>query len=60
MIPSPLSRSIEDYLKAIYDLSRAEEPASTSAIAEVLDIQPASVTGMVKRLAEIGLLEHVP
>jgi DtxR family Mn-dependent transcriptional regulator len=60
MIPSPLSRSIEDYLKAIYDLSRGEEPASTSAIAETLDIQPASVTGMVKRLAEIGLLEHVP
>ena len=60
MLPSPLSRSIEDYLKAIYDLSRGEEPASTSAIAEELDIQPASVTGMIKRLAEIGLLEHVP
>lgn len=56
----PLSRSVEDYLKAIYDLSDAGEAASTSSIAEALDIQPASVTGMIKRLAESGLLEHVP
>ena len=55
-----LSRSVEDYLKAIYGLSEAGDPASTSAIAEVLDVQPASVTGMVKRLAESGLVEHVP
>ena len=60
MTPRPLSRSVEDYLKAIYGLSEAGEAASTSAIADVLVIQPASVTGMVKRLAEEGLLEHVP
>ena len=60
MLANSLSRSIEDYLKAIYDLSREETPASTSAIAESLDIQPASVTGMVKRLAEMGLLKHLP
>lgn len=56
----PLSRSVEDYLKAIYALCDSGDPASTSAIAEALDIQPASVTGMIKRLAESGLLEHVP
>ena len=56
----PLSRSVEDYLKTIYSLSEGGDPASTSAIAETLDVQPASVTGMVKRLAESGLLEHVP
>lgn len=60
MTPQALSRSVEDYLKAIYGLSEGGAPASTSAIAESLDIQPASVTGMVKRLAETGLLEHVP
>jgi len=54
------SRSVEDYLKAIYGICEGGDPASTSAIAEALDIQPASVTGMVKRLAEAGLLEHVP
>jgi DtxR family Mn-dependent transcriptional regulator len=60
MSAGPLSRSVEDYLKAIYGLCEAGAAASTSAIAEALDIQPASVTGMVKRLAESGLLEHVP
>ncbi len=55
-----LSRSVEDYLKAIYGLCESGDPATTTAIAESLDIQPASVTGMVKRLAESGLLEHVP
>jgi DtxR family Mn-dependent transcriptional regulator len=55
-----LSRSVEDYLKAIYGLGESGEAASTSAIADALEIQPASVTGMIKRLAEAGLLEHVP
>jgi len=49
---------VEDYLKAVYFLTEREESASTSALAEVLDVQPASVTGMVKRLAECGYLEH--
>lgn len=60
MTARALSRSVEDYLKAIYALSDSGDAASTSAIAEALDIQPASVTGMVKRMAESGLLEHVP
>lgn len=60
MTARSLSRSVEDYLKAIYALSEHGDTASTSAIAEALDIQPASVTGMVKRLAGDGLLEHVP
>jgi DtxR family Mn-dependent transcriptional regulator len=58
--PPGLSRSVEDYLKAIYSLSESGEVASTSAIAEALDVQPASVTGMVKRLDGSGFLEHVP
>jgi DtxR family transcriptional regulator, Mn-dependent transcriptional regulator len=60
MSPRALSRSVEDYLKAIYGLSVSGQTVSTSAIAEALDIQPASVTGMVKRMAEWGLLAHVP
>jgi DtxR family Mn-dependent transcriptional regulator len=55
---TPLSRSVEDYLKAIYSLTAGGEAASTSALAGALEIQPASVTGMVKRLAETGYLEH--
>ena len=55
-----LSRSAEDYLKAIFGLSERGVTASTSAIADALAVQPASVTGMVKRMADAGLLEHVP
>ncbi len=56
----PLTRSVEDYLKAIYRLSPEGRPASTSDIAHLLELSPASVSGMVKRLSEQGLLEHLP
>ena len=55
-----LTRSVEDYLKAIYRLSPEGRPAATSDIANLLELSPASVSGMVKRLSEQGLLEHVP
>ncbi|MGI9628647.1 MAG: metal-dependent transcriptional regulator [Longimicrobiales bacterium] len=55
-----LSRSVEDYLKAIYAQNARGEAAGTSELARVLDVQPASVTGMIKKLAEDGLLEHEP
>ncbi len=55
-----LSRSIEDYLKTIYEIEAREGAAQTNAIAEALAIAPPSVSGMVKRLSESGLLEHVP
>ncbi len=55
-----LSRSVEDYLKVIYALSDEEKAASTSDIAEALNVQPASVSGMVKRLAESGYVDHLP
>jgi DtxR family transcriptional regulator, Mn-dependent transcriptional regulator len=55
-----LTRSVEDYLKAIYQLSPEGRPASTSEIAHLLALSAPSVTGMVKRLSEHGLLEHVP
>jgi DtxR family Mn-dependent transcriptional regulator len=55
-----LSRSVEDYLKAIYALSEKGAAASTSEIAASLDVQPASVSGMVKRLAEFGYVQHAP
>src|SRR6476620_1784985 len=55
-----LTRSVEDYLKAIYRLSPEGRPASTSDIAHLLELSAPSVSGMVKRLSELGLLEHVP
>ena len=52
--------SIEDLLKAVYGLEAAKKRPSTKAVADVLGVQMASVTGMVKNLAAEGLLEHVP
>ena len=53
-----LTPSVEYYLKAIYALTERGEAASTSALAEALDVQPASITGMIKRLADFGYVEH--
>ena len=53
-------RSVEDYLKAIYDLSQTEQPVSTTDISRTLKIAPASVTEMLKKLAEKGYIEHSP
>lgn len=53
-----LSRSVEDYLKAIYHLTERGEVATTNSIAEQLAVAAPSVSGMIKRLAEQGLLEH--
>lgn len=46
-----LSEAIQDYLKAIYELSPDGSPTSTNQIADRLKVAPASVTGMLKRLA---------
>src|SRR6266481_9961693 len=56
----PLTRSVEDYLKAIYHLSSQGGFASTSDIAAQLELTPPSVSGMIKRLSETGLIEPVP
>lgn len=64
MVAAPqesLTRSVEDYLKAIYRLSLAAGgPASTTDIARGLELSPPSVSGMIKRLAEQGLVRHAP
>lgn len=49
-----------DYLKAILDLERQHGRVSTSALAEALDVSPASASNMVKRLAALRLAEHQP
>jgi DtxR family Mn-dependent transcriptional regulator len=56
-----MSSAIEDYAKAIYALEeRAGESVSTNALAERLGVTAASASGMVKRLGELGLVEHRP
>jgi len=54
----PLTAPVEDYLKAIYALGKGAGAAATNEIAQRLDLAPASVSGMVRRLADQGLLAY--
>jgi DtxR family transcriptional regulator, Mn-dependent transcriptional regulator len=55
------SPAIEDYSKAIYTLeTRTDEPVSTNALAERLELTTGSVSGMLKKLDELGLISHIP
>src|SRR5262245_50117495 len=55
------SPAIEDYCKAIFTLeSRSEEPVATNPLAERLGLTPGSDSAMLKRLGELGLIEHHP
>src|SRR2546426_1977825 len=56
----PLTRSVEDYLKSVFHLTSQGGFATTSDIAAMLEVAPPSVSGMIKRLSETGLIEHVP
>lgn len=51
---------VEDYLKAIYEIETGpgQGTVATNEIAERLSVAPASVSGMVRRLADQGLLEY--
>lgn len=60
MAQPDLSESIQDYLKEIYKLGTAGERVSTNALAERQRVSPASASGMVKKLAALGLAEHAP
>jgi DtxR family transcriptional regulator, Mn-dependent transcriptional regulator len=55
------SPAIEDYAKAIYALeARAGDAVSTTALAERLAVTPASASGMMRKLDDLGLVTHVP
>ena len=59
--PHLRSHAIEDYAKAIYVLeTRGSEPVSTNALADRLGVTPGSVSAMLKKLDELGLVTHQP
>jgi len=54
------SLAVENYLKAIYLLEEATaEPVRAGKLAARLGVRPASVSGMMERLARDGLVRHV-
>src|SRR5690606_37684646 len=53
------STSVEDYVKVIYDLQeRGSGPVTISRVAERLAISNSSVSGMLRKLGELGLVDH--
>lgn len=55
-----ITPAIEDYLKAIYNLQQQGGVVSTSMLGEQRGSKPGSVTGMIKKLAEMNLVQHTP
>jgi DtxR family Mn-dependent transcriptional regulator len=55
-----LTESQEDYLKQILLLGESGDSVSTRSLAQRLQVRPASVTGMVQRLDQLGLVSHRP
>lgn len=58
--PNRITPAIEDYLKAIYSLQQQSGAVTTSLLGEQRGLKPGSVTGMVKKLAEMNLVQHTP
>jgi DtxR family Mn-dependent transcriptional regulator len=56
------SEAVEDYAKALYALQSRNggEPVTTNELADRLRVTPASASSMVKKLAELGLADHLP
>ncbi len=53
-------KSIEDYLKNIFELQEHFERVTTNQLAEKMNITPASATGMIKKLASMNLVKYRP
>jgi DtxR family Mn-dependent transcriptional regulator len=54
------SRSIEDYIKYIYQIQLLENKVSTSSLARKLKISPASVSGMLSKLSGMRVIKNTP
>jgi DtxR family transcriptional regulator, Mn-dependent transcriptional regulator len=57
-MPAELTRAVQDYLKSIHLLGGGERVVSPAEIANRLNVRAPSVTGMLKRLAEAGLIAY--
>ncbi len=58
---APGTEAIEDYAKAIYAISLEREGLVLNGeVAQRLGVTPATATSMLKRLADLGLVDYVP
>lgn len=58
--PPAHSRAVEDYVKHIYKMTHAGSRATTKALADRMGLGQGTVSGMVRQLAQRGLVEHQP
>jgi DtxR family transcriptional regulator, Mn-dependent transcriptional regulator len=56
----PLTEAIEHYLREIFKLEAAGGRATTTSVAEAMEVSAPSASAMLKRLAALELVEHVP
>jgi len=56
--PGGLTAAVQDYAKAIFTLEERNGSASTNDLAALLDVRPGSVSGMLRKLSTLGLVEH--
>jgi DtxR family Mn-dependent transcriptional regulator len=52
------TQAVEDYLKTIYEIQQQQGKVATTVLAEHLKVAPASVTGMIKKLADMHLVSY--
>jgi DtxR family transcriptional regulator, Mn-dependent transcriptional regulator len=61
-LPAPetrdLTAAVQDYAKAIFTLESRNGAASTTDLAALLEVRPGSVSGMLRKLSTLGLVEH--
>ena len=53
-----ITRNIEDYLEAIFNINQTQGFAQTKEIADCLHVTPSSVSGMLKKLKQKGLIKY--
>jgi DtxR family transcriptional regulator, Mn-dependent transcriptional regulator len=61
-LPAPeardLTAAVQDYAKAIFTLESRDGAATTTELAALLEVRPGSVSGMLRKLSALGLVEH--
>ncbi|AIS32074.1 metal-dependent transcriptional regulator [Methanobacterium formicicum] len=55
-----LSENAEEYMEVLYKLSLKERPVKTTKISTMLNVSPASVTQMIKKLQKEGYVDYSP
>ncbi len=55
-----MNTSLENYLKNIYSIKLSSGKATTSILAEKLNVTPAAVSDMVSKLSKTGYIKNIP